>query len=243
MNKKFLLIILTCVAFSSYGRNYFGYEYSSRLYLSSGINYNFIITSDQNFFYDSYHFSIPLLMTLDFRFIEWFSLAPAFELDYSLETMRLRDTLPVSDLVYNHSLIIKLPLNIRFYPLVYKNDLYQNFYLSVGFFPWFWTVNAFYYERDRVKYSGNAYQTEDPIFPDPGVYTPVNGGIKLAIGNSFPVHDKVLVGLELFGEYLFAPYVNGYSGNLNYAPYGPVVLKFNASFGALLSIGFELTRE
>jgi hypothetical protein len=90
----------------------------------------------------------------------------------------------------------------------------------------------------------NAYATENIYLPPKNIYTPVNAGFYLSIGNHFPITEQVLFGIELYSDYLFVPVLNGYYvdpqvKNNN----GMIQMDFYIKFGFSMSFAFDLSRR
>ena len=224
-------------------KNYYSSETSVRLFINTGISYNFKITTDYSSQIDSLFLDVPLCVGVDTRFIEWFSIYSGVDFLYGLHS--LKETIDSETYIfYLHNMFIRIPFIIKFYPFIYKDQAYLNFYLGLGVFAHFWPLNCYYIiPENNAILLGNSYQPSHKKMPPGNIYTPANIGFKFSIGNHFPVSYRTLFGIELYFNYLFIPYVNGYYFNQNYNRGNAVILEFNASVGILISIGINLRGE
>ena len=246
MKKRFLIIILIFIYSTLFSQNQdkqpnvFGTPDSLRLFFNLGVAYNLKVTTD--YFYQEYDISlnVPFEINLDYRFKDWFSLNFGLCFAYNFRTYNIPNPDETSIDYYMNSLFIRLPFNIKFHPFVYKNDDYRNFYIGIGFFPHIWAVNTYYYVKYKNEYYGNNYTDQNSDLVHGKLYTPVNLGTKFSIGNTFLISRKALFGLELYAEYLFLPYINGYYNGINYKTNSNVLLEFVFSFGVSISFGAQL---
>jgi len=222
--------------------DYFGYPFSAKFFIGLSAAYNYKISTDFSYQSGGVFMSAPLDFIFDFRFIEWFSLASGASFIYGINTYN-SNIKGQSVSFYNHNLFIRVPFQVKFYPMVYKNDSYANFFFGVGLFAHFWPINGYYYENSGDKNFGDRYNPSVKDLPPGGIYTPTNVGLKLSLGNCFTVAKNTFIGLELFADYLFIPIVNGYYNNINFKPNNNVILDFSGSIGVAALIGFELTKN
>ncbi len=242
--RKIFFIALTVIFFTLNlsSINYFGFPFSAKFFVSLSAAYNYKISTDFSYQTNGVFMTIPLEFNFDFRFIEWFSINPGISFVYGINTYTgVHENNTIS--FFNHNLFIRLPIQIKFYPMVYKNDNYANFFLGVALFPHFWVANGYYYELNNKYFYGSRYSPDHKTMPPGGIYTPVNLGLKLSIGNSFLVAKNTYLGLELFADYLFIPIVNGYYNDINFKINDNVILDFSGSIGVSLSIGFPMTKD
>ena len=235
-------LILISIFFGIFSLNlfcvkYFGYQTSVKVLFNIGITYNFKISTDFAYQRDALFLGIPFQPRVDIRFVEWFSFSFGVDFLYLLHIYRTTYTDEIT--FYNNNLIIQTPFIVKFYPLVYKSDTYENFYIGLGLFGNFWAVNTFFYEKNGNSYYGDSYTSNSNELPPSKVYTPANIGFKLCLGNNFFVTQKNIIGIELYADYLFIPYINGYSSNPNFSTSQNVLLEFVANAGIALSIGFQ----
>jgi hypothetical protein len=214
---------------------------STRFIITAGIDYNLKISTNYYYEQDILPLSIPLKFGFDTRFAQWFSLYAGVDFIYQIRTINKSISNEPTTL-YNNNFFIDLPIIFKFYPLASSLDVYENFYIGLGIFPHFWVVNNIYYISGSKSYSENAYDTTNEILPPKNIYTPVNVGFHLSIGNHFPVTDTFLIGIELFSDYLFIPVLNG-----SYVK-PPVMtdndypqLDFYINFGFALSFAFQIS--
>jgi hypothetical protein len=215
---------------------------SLRFNTGIGVGYHFKISTDYSEQTESFFLEIPLRFGLDYRFSDWFSLYWGTDIVYGLHTY-LQSFSGTQYTFYINNLFIKVPFDIKFYPMVQRNEAFNNFYISTGIFLHFWPMNIFYTNaKGHSDKYGNSYIAKSLLMPPGTVYTPVNIGTKLAIGNQFFIADHTLFGLELFGSYMFIPYLNGYYPATKYSRGRNVVVEFSATVGISLSIAVELIR-
>lgn len=236
------LIFLSQFTFSDEKKKFFGWNTTVNILINMGISYNFKISTDYNNQAQLFSLDIPFSVGVDTRFIEWFSLYGLLEFSYSLNSYKI-PFLNKENLYYIHSMYIRLPFIVRFYPLVYKSDDYANFYLSAGLILHFWPLNYYWIQRESSNFIGNSYFDNNQFMPPVNSYSIVNTGIRLSIGNQFNMSKRGLFGLELYFLYLFLPYVNGYYFNNNYNIGGPVILEFTASVGIIITFGIRVKGE
>lgn len=216
---------------------------SARFIISTGLAYNLKLST--NFYYqqDVLPLSIPLKFAFDTRFTEWFSLYTGIDFVYQIRTYN--NTIGSEQITfYNNNFFIDLPLIFKFYPLASKYDIYENFYIGLGVYPHFWLVNNVYFVMGGKSYDENAYLTDNANLPPQKIYTPVNAGFYLSIGNHFTISEKVLFGIELFSDYLFIPVINGYNIDPVFLNGNKVAqMDFYLKFGLVMSFAFELSRD
>jgi hypothetical protein len=216
---------------------------STRFIISTGISYNLKVSTNYYYQQDLLPLSIPLKFGFDTRLTDWFSLYTGIDFVYQIRSFS--NAIGSQQITfYNNNFIIDLPLIFKFYPLAQKFDIYENFYVGLGVFPHFWVVNNVYYEYDEKTHIENAYSTDDKYLPPKKIYTPVNAGFYLSIGNHFLITDKVLFGIELFSDYLFVPVLNGYYTDPQVkSNNGMTQMDFYIKFGFSMSFAFDLSRR
>ena len=216
---------------------------SSRFIIGTGICYNLKVSTNYYYQQDILPLSIPLKFAFDTRFTDWFSLYTGVDFIYQIRTFN--NTINNEQVTfYNNSFMIDLPLIFKFYPMASKFDIYENFYIGLGLFPHFWVVNNVYFELNDEKFTLNVYDTENRYLPPKKIYTPVNAGFYLSIGNHFTISDNVLLGIELFSDYLFVPVLNGYYVTPHIVNEDDAVqLDFYIKFGLSMSFAFDLSRR
>ncbi len=245
MKKRlFIIIISIFITFRAFTQeappNVFGTPDSLRLFFNLGAAYNLKITTDYEYQQNDVSLNVPFEINLDYRFRDWFTLNFGLYFAYNFRMYETPFPDESSITYYMNSLFIRLPFNIKFHPFVYKNDAYRNFYIGIGFFPHFWPVNGYYYVKNKKEYYGSNYAPQTSDLIDGRLYSPVNFGTKFSIGNAFLISSKGLFGLELYAEYLFLPYINGYYYGIDYKTNSNVLLEFTASFGVSISFGAQL---
>jgi hypothetical protein len=178
---------------------------------------------------------VPLKINLDFRLIKWISLQFGFDLFYNYHLYQIDDVN-----INNHNLFIRLPLTLKVYPLSNMDERYNNVYLGFGVFAQFWPLNQ-YYINTVQKYSGNAYQPDETLnYLYPGdVYTKSNIGFTFSLGNHFFFSQRAFFGIEMFTNYLFIPFLNGYWATPDYWINEHVMLNFMINVGIGITIGLE----
>ena len=245
-----LFIFLLILAFSTLSpkttelnaKNIFGYESNVTIYGAIGVSYNFPASNIQLIQYKEYYsFNTPLSFGINIQFIEWWSLYIETGFVYNLSGYKeIRDN--NSLVFYNHNFKINLPISARFYPMVYRGEKYENFFLSIGLIAGFHPVNYFLVVRNnKDTITADGYNTDNEIFPAPSIYMPVNPGIKVVMGNAYKVSEKALIGLDVFSEFLFIPIKNGYLAKPVYKDItGKVPIEFSVSIGISITIGYRV---
>jgi len=245
MKKKILILIifLTSINFLINSQVYYSNEKSIRLVFNAGVSYNFPIMTDYTSQTEMFFIDIPFSVCMDIRYFDWFSIYTGLELTYALH-MRNQIIDEANYTYYLHYLFIRFPLMVKFYPMVRKDEAYHNFYFAVGGLLHFWPLNLYYVTVDsQAIHSGNAYYPSHPEMPPGNIYTPVNIGFKAAIGNHFPINQRILLGMEFYINYLFIPFINGYYFGNNYNRGNLVILEFNGNIGVVFSIALNLIGE
>lgn len=240
MKKKLFVSILLFVSFNIFSYQVYFSATRLRLLFNTGIAYNFKISTDYNVQTESFFLDIPLSAGIDYRAKDWFSLNAGLDVTYGLHTY-LQNINGTVFTFYIHNLFLRVPLNFKFYPLAHKDPAYDNFYIAPGVFLHFWPMHLYYITSKTVgTNTGSMYDPTHTYLPPKNIYTPVNLGTRLAIGNHFYVSNKILFGLELYWTFMFIPYINGYYFNNNYSRGGNVIIEFNSSVGVSVSIGVDL---
>lgn len=238
MKKYIFVYVFLYICSTAFSQNVNKIDPIIRLYFSTGASYNFDISLRSFSQTAPVFFDIPFRIAVDVRFINWFSLYAGLETvyafhlnEYEHENLRLQ----------NHNMYIRLPFLVRFYPMVFNNENYQNVYLAVGGFAHFWPVQFYnVYDSDEEETTvENGYFPMHSDLPPAHVYSPANAGLSFAVGNSFPFGKNMLFGLELFMNYMFLPYKNGYYANPAFQIDNWVMLNFYANIGIMISIGIE----
>lgn len=213
---------------------------SVRFYFNTGVSYTFPITTDYISQIDIGTINIPLSFGFDIRFKDWLSLYTGTDFIYGIHfTKRTIDGINYE--YYFHNMFIQIPLLVKFYIMYDKDPAYSNFYIGLGGFLHFWPVNFYYIKTNTdLIHSGNTYNPAHSEIPPGNIYTPINIGLKVAIGNHFYVSDRTLLGLEFYLNYLFIPTVNGYYFGQNYNRGNAIILEFSGSIGMIISIGFDM---
>jgi len=143
MKKRIItLMLIILFVFKINSINYFGFPFSAKFFIGISAAYNYKVSTDFSYQTNGVFMTVPLEFTFDFRFIEWFSLNPGVSFIYGINTYTSNYNSQVISF-YNHNLFIRLPFQVKFYPMVYKNDSYANFFIGVGLFPSFWAVNGY----------------------------------------------------------------------------------------------------
>jgi len=243
MKKRLLVIIFIFIYSTLFSQDkqpkIFGTPDSLRLFFNLGVAYNLKLTTDYLFQEYDVSLNFPFEINFDYRFKEWFSLNFGLYFAYNFRTYSIINPDNTTIDYYMNSLFIRLPFNIKFHPFVYKSDDYRNFYVGIGLFPHFWPVNTYYYKY-REEYYGDNYTNQNENLIDGKLYTPVNFGTKFSIGNAFVISKKALFSFELYAEYLFLPYTNGYYYGINYKTNSDILLEFAITFGVSISFGIQL---
>jgi hypothetical protein len=245
LKKIFIFFILAFISvFNLKSETYFSQERYLRILAGNGISYNFIAKNEYLTRAETFYLELPIIISVDYRIIEWCSINPGLELTYSLRSYQ-EDAQEGFYSFYIHNLFLRIPVIFKFYPMVYQREAYKNFYIGVGLFVHFWPLNAYYYkDADGRTITGSCYNPYMGHDMPPGnIYTFVNIGLKLSTGNFFPISDSLLFGLELYANYLFIPAVNGYYNNINYSRGGGTILEFNGSVGIMLTFAFNVFSE
>lgn len=243
-NRIKILIIVFLFSFPLFSevkenKKFFGWTTSVDILINSGISYNFKITTDYNNQAQLFSLDVPFSVGVDTRFIEWFSLYGSLEVLYSVNSYK-NNLQNKENLYYIHSMFIRLPFIVKFYPMVYKSDDYANFYLSSGLVLHFWPINYYQIYRENIIFSGNSYFNRNDFMPPLNSYNIANIGIRLSVGNQFKMSKRGIFGLELYFLYLFLPYLNGYYFNNNYNLGGPVIIEFTGMVGITLTFGIRV---
>lgn len=237
MKKRYLIVILL-ISLSGplFSQQFVSFERHLRLYLSQGLSYNFNVSRDMFDRTDLAFLETPFRIALDVRVVKWLSIYSGVDFVYSYHLYSYN-----SYEINKHNLFIRLPLHLRFYPMSLRDERYKNFFLSFGFFAHFWPVNGYYINAGGGKiYQGSVYNSTDSMLFPSSVYTPANVGLTISLGNSFLIRDRVLFGLELFSNYLFIPFLNGYRADPDFYLKESVMLNFMVNVGIAFSFGFEL---
>jgi len=227
---------------SEYSEYYFG-NLNINLLIATGFAYDFSVSTDLAYKDKYLSIEVPINTGLDFRFSDKFSIYTGIDLLYDIYYYDLKAE-DDNNSYYIHNLFIRLPVVIKLYPLVTVNELYSNLYVGFGLFLHIWALNYYFVTTDLgYSLTGSSYFPSHKELPPAGVYTPVNLGFRLTFGNHFQVSEKVLLGVEFFGNYLFIPYINGYYNNIMYNEDGAVIMEFMPSVGVLMSIGINLKSQ
>lgn len=236
--KKVVLLVAFIAALSAplAAQQFISYDRNVRLYISQGLAYNFNASTrmfDQS---DLAFLEAPFRLAVDTRLVKWLSIYGGLDIVYSYHLYAYRGYE-----INKHNLFIRLPLHIRFYPMTLRDERYKNFYLSLGLFAHFWPVNGYFINAGGGrKFEGSAYRSDDNMLFPSEVYTKANVGLTISLGNSFVVRENVLFGLELFSNYLFIPFLNGYTTEPHFKIDDDVMLNFMVNVGIAFSFGFEL---
>jgi len=241
--KKFLFffVLYSILTFNIDAENssYYDRFTSYKLFINTGINYHFPFNTDFTTQEYAVSFDVPLNINIDIRKSKYVSFYTGIEFSYCINFQSLLIDEEKFSFYFN-SLFIRLPFVAKFYFMYDKDPAFENFYLELGGFLHLWALNTYYVSVDGEVHSGNSY---NPLHSEslPGnIFTPVNIGIKFGIGNNFYVSKKILFGLELFTTYLAIPQVNGYYYGTNYKRKDYVIMEFDLSVGACISIGIDL---
>lgn len=236
--KRLIILVVLATALSAplAAQQFISYDRNVRLYMSQGLAYNFNVSARMFGRSDLAFLETPFRLAVDTRVVKWLSIYAGLDFVYSYHLYTYRGYE-----INKHNLFIRLPLHVRFYPMSLRDERYKNFYLSLGLFAHFWPVNGYVINAGGGKvFQGTAYSTEDNMLFPPAVYTKANVGFTISLGNSFVVRENVLFGLELFSNYLFIPFLNGYAIEPNFKIEDDIMLNFMVNVGIAFSFGFEL---
>ncbi len=243
-NKIFLITVVFLIhsgVMNVNAQDFYTLQPSVRLLIGAGVAYNFPITTDYITQVETFNLDVPLNFGIDLRYVNWVSFYTGLEFYYNLHTYQ-RTIDDVGYTYYINSMFINIPFMAKFYPMYDKDKAYSNFYIGVGGFLNFWPVNTYYVTTNTdLIHTGNCYSPVHRELPPGNIYTPANIGFRFSIGNHFYVTDSLLLGIEMFLNYLFLPVLNGYYFNDYYNRGNAVILEFKASIGIVLSIGIDLT--
>lgn len=242
--RKFLYIFLIFIvvnAFAQQKTTVTSQDNTVTLDAGIGVNYNFNFSFDSDIFSrsDIVFLDIPLSIGVDIRRNPYASFYTGLEIIYAYHLYK-----NLGHEIHNHNLYFRIPLMVKLYPLAIKDPKYWNFYVITGALLHFWAVNAYALEVDNTFEGGIQYAPDHDCLPPGNIYTPANIGIKLGVGNSFPVAERVFLGLELYTTFYVIPFRNAYYFNENYIDYnGTIMINSMANVGLKFYAAFELNRH
>lgn len=238
--KKILLLIvfitMTLVMNSQQSVRYTVFDPKVTFNLGLGISYDFNFNREIYARNDIIFIDMPLSMEFDIRFRPTVAFTTGADFIYSYHSYKSN-----GHNVINNSLFITVPLYFKFFPMAELGEEgYSDFYVALGLTAFFWPVNTYYYKTKSGSVSGNNYsQSNTEVYPKE-TYSFANVGLHLGVGNTKAFSDVVSGGIELYINYLFVPYLNGYYRTPHYYENGNVPLNFWGDIGLKIYLGFIL---
>lgn len=241
MKKKFIILCFLITYFFIIPMENKEEDKEIDLFLGLGVEYNFLASTNSTYKQKFLFLQIPFSTEIELKIKQELSLGSGINFSYGITSYQ-KEVAEDYYKYYNHNFFIDIPFHIKFYPLVNINQIYERFYLGTSLFIHFWLLNYYYIQnlRNNKVTSGNGFTSSIKEMPPTGVYTPVNLGIILRIGNQFKISEKNVIGVELYGSYLFLPVINGFYNSINYKEENIVILEFVPSIGINLFLGFIL---
>ena len=228
MKKNFVLLFIL-LAIPSFSASIMFEQELQETYITigAGLSYNFNFNADLDSGTEIAFFDAPLALGVGFRIRRFLSIHTGIHTLYSYHNYKHK-----GGEIEQHSLLLDLPFELKFYPFAAREATHYHFAIGVGLFARFWPLNHITMTKNDEQYSFNAYTpTTTSIFPGDS-YAIANVGTSVTLGNTFMFNERVGGGLELGLRYLFLPYINGYASKspYRYAGKNPY-LYFNGSIG------------